>query len=152
MPVAHSYVAASWEVELDQARNRRYVMLALASLRAHLRNHKPGGQPQGYGDRAEVLLLAAELNRRLGQFEDARQILVDLGEDAPASLRDLIAYEIELVDQADSGPHYLPRAQEDRCAQLDLKRPEPPPPPRGTYAPPAPTSTSGPLPPEKVRP
>jgi len=98
------------------------------------------------------MLLVAELSRRIGRFDEARQLLVNATKEAATSLDEIIGYEVELVERRDTEPHYLPRGEEERCSALDSKRPEPPPKPDADYAPPAPRMKSAPLPPDELRP
>lgn len=152
--ILHSYLAASWQVESDPDRYRRYVALTLAEVEAHQREFEAVATSQARAlSPDEASLLAAELNRRLGRFAEARRQLTAIQATPDSPLARFVAYEDELINQGDSRPHYLPREDEPRCAELDrMGREVELPLPSGEAPPPIATKTVGPLPPGKLRP
>jgi hypothetical protein len=150
--VALSYVAASWQVEADPKRYRRYVLQAIAVLDPYIAN-PPTGAASSHLPTAEATLLSADLKRRLGQFDDARQRLGTLKGTDDVQLAELVEFELALVEAGDSKPHYFPRGEDPRCAVLDrqqLAAPEPA--PQGELPTPVPMPTAGALGADKLRP
>lgn len=99
-------VQASWQVERGPERYRRYVAAAVRELET------------GSG---ETLLLAAELERRTGQFDSARAKLEKLQKqpDLPEGARAVVERELVFVSERDSSRHYAQANDEDRCKELD---------------------------------
>lgn len=112
--VALSYVIATWEAA-DGEQYRRYAAIAREKLVPLTAVAAQGGAISP----AMAILLIAELERRLGNFDEAQRRLDSLPSGADAATRDTAAYEEELIEKRDSGPHYVPRAREAQCAALD---------------------------------
>jgi hypothetical protein len=152
--IALSYVAASWEVESDPERYRRYVLAALAILDSSIVNATPRASAAGtFLPQAEATLLSAELMRRVGQFDAARERLQRLNGTSDAQLAKILAYELELVEARDTAPHFFQREDEARCAMLDQQqRSAPVPEPEAEAPQVTPPPTAGSLPSDKLRP
>jgi hypothetical protein len=120
--VASIYISASWEVESDPDRYRRYLALAISRIDSYRSHIKAGKAAQDGWPAEAAALLAAELERRLGQFEAARRRLTPLAEDSDleGNLLEVIRYELELIEQSDAGPHYWPRDDQERCGRWDI--------------------------------
>lgn len=103
--VGWTLVQATWQVEAEPARYRRYVAAAVSEL------------AQG-GRRSQ--LLAAELERRTHQFDSARARLSKLEQDPGVSEeeRHVVRRELRLVAERDPSRHYL-GDDEERCQKLD---------------------------------
>jgi hypothetical protein len=99
-------VQASWQVEREPERYKRYVAAAVRELET------------GSG---ETLLLAAELERRTGQFDSARAKLERLQKqpDLSEGVRAVVERELVFVSERDSTRHYAQANDEDRCKELD---------------------------------
>ena len=98
-------VQASWQVEREPERYRRYVAAAVKELE---------------GGGSTSLVLAAELERRMGNFDSARAKLDKLKQqpDLSEGVRALVEREVELVAEHDPSRHYL-ADDEERCKELD---------------------------------
>jgi hypothetical protein len=100
-------VQASWQVEREPERYRRYVAAAVKEL-------------EGLAANPDMALLEAELQRRTGQFDPARRKLEALQKQPGLSdaLRAAVARELQFVAEHDSTRHYV-QADEERCKELD---------------------------------
>jgi hypothetical protein len=108
--VAWSLLQATWEMEADATRYRRYAQEALAKFSVSLT--KPQADRQKW---ATMQLIAGELERRLGRFEDARERFSELGaedEFHTGVLAEILAYQLQLVDASDTQPHPIPEKRE----------------------------------------
>lgn len=98
---------ASWQVEADAARNRRYLEEALAAYQASLATGKLSGE-----ERLTADLLAGELERRLGRFAEAKARFTRLQGEKPAPegvIKRIIDAQLSYTAAGDSAPHEVPR-------------------------------------------
>lgn len=106
--VAWAFLQATWQVEKDAGRYAAYANEALtryAKLAASL--------PETDEQWSTAGLVAAELERRLGRFEDAQQrlrVLATKPAFADGFLRDLCNYELALVAKKDTAVHQMSEA------------------------------------------
>jgi hypothetical protein len=114
--VAWRLVQATWQVERDGDKYRRYANEALAELALVEASDKRRSLEPNL-----AAALAAELERRMLRFDAARVRLEALQAkpDLPSRLRELVAWELELVAVKDPTRHYLPRGSEEHCRALD---------------------------------
>jgi hypothetical protein len=120
--VAWQLVQASWQVEKDREKYRRYVGEAVRELLAAAATTSPPASGREPALRPEVAaVLASELERRTGQLEHARARLQQLKQKPglPSTLVEVIDWELELVAAGDTSAHYLPRESEERCSRSD---------------------------------
>jgi hypothetical protein len=153
--VAWSYLAASWQVEDDPERYRRYLELALARLGTHLATATSDSTQSGRAlSNLQANLVAAEIERRLGRFDAALDRLVPLDAAGNDTLAPILQRERELNEHRDGEPHYLSQGPESDCAALDRRGTATD---RAEWAPgealpfESPGPTKGPLPPAQLR-
>lgn len=91
MNIAFSLLAACWEAEGDSTRYARYLDETLVAFHQVL----PSLEPDQHRQRARVHFLTVELNRQLGRFD----IAADLLRAAPASLPDHVPAEFIALEQ-----------------------------------------------------
>jgi hypothetical protein len=123
LTIARALLQASWEVESTPERHERYLAESLSHLVRHL-DERTTGAAETEG-RASHEILAAELERRLGEFDAAEERLERLRrEDRVTTPREkeIVEYEMDLVARGDSEPHCLPRQDEERCRSYDRSR------------------------------
>lgn len=106
--IAWRLVQASWQVERDRDKYARYAALAVKELESLTANR-------------DMVMLAAELQRRTGQFDQARLKLEGLQKqaDLPEGLRANVERELKFVAEHDSTRHYMQVDGEERCKELD---------------------------------
>jgi len=106
--VAWFFLQATWQVDKDPARYAEYAGEALARY-AKLAASLPETDEQW----STAGLVAAELERRLGRFEEAQKRLRALAARpafAEGFLRDLCNYELALVGKKDTAVHQMSEA------------------------------------------
>ena len=105
--VAWRLVQATWQVDRDREKYARYAAAAVKELETLAANR-------------DMVMLAAELQRRTGQFDQARLKLEGLQkqEGLPEGLRANVERELQFVGEHDSTRHYM-QADEERCKELD---------------------------------
>jgi len=104
--VAWALVQATWEAGGDPARYRQYAQEALATYDAI-----PLAALPEIRHRILKRMLSAELARRLGQFESARDRLLEMRDAAELSkpfLQRIVELQLKLVRAKDSRPHKIP--------------------------------------------
>lgn len=113
--VGETYLMASWEVEHEPDRYREYLLHSLDSLSRYLSEraapdeHTPQASTSGPSIMT-VTLLTGEVERRLGLFERAQKrflSLRDSSDEKTEFIRNVIAFQLELIQSRDSGPHNL---------------------------------------------
>lgn len=101
--VAFAYVAASWQVDDAPIRCQIYLARALVWYDTYLAHPEPGSPA-----RVRAMLLKAEILRRLGRFEEAKDYLSELAFH-PAMARpgeqNIIQQQRDLVAAGDDEPH-----------------------------------------------
>ena len=104
--IGNAFLKASWEVEHNEALRDQYLALSLKHNLAALPTDGPLSD-----DSVNLAVLCGELERRLGQFERARERFTRLL-DSPELLNDLLTriaqYQLELIAQRDNDPHEIP--------------------------------------------
>lgn len=124
--IAHAFLNASWEVEANPDRYRKYLGESHSHLVRHL--EQAGAQlfTSARNERVARQILAGELERQLGMFDAARARFEKLRQDAGATPieRTIVDYELQLVAGSDREPHYVPGddPDEERCRSYDRKR------------------------------
>lgn len=103
--VGYAFLQASWEVDVDGVRCRRYLQIAAKHYDIFL-----GSAESGQRDTTTAQLLKGEFLRRLGHFAEAAKHFIALkstpGFDKPV-LQDIIVQQLKLVDERDSAPHSI---------------------------------------------
>jgi Uncharacterized protein conserved in bacteria (DUF2225) len=105
--IAYAYLEASWQVEDKPEKQKQYFEMTLQHLKTYLAAERKKG------DRTweTAQLLAGELERRLGRFEEAKARFLKLSK-LPVFQNGLysriIEYQNELISGKDTGPHDLP--------------------------------------------
>lgn len=106
--IAYAYLEASWQVEDKPEKQKQYFEMTLQHLNTYLSAERKEG------DRTweTAILLAGELERRLGRFEEAKARFLKLSK-SPVFQQGLysriIKYQNELISGKDTGPHDLPK-------------------------------------------
>ncbi len=101
--VAFAYVAASWQVDEEPVRCQIYLARAMVFYDAYLARQEPVTPA-----RTRAMLLRAEILRRLGRFEEAREYLEEIAHH-PAMARpaeqNILQQQRDLVAARDDEPH-----------------------------------------------
>ena len=101
--IAFAYVAASWQVDENPIRCQIYLARALSWYDVYLSSHDAMSPA-----RMRAMLLKAEILRRLGRFEEAKEYLAELAFH-PAMARpceqNIIQQQRDLVSARDDEPH-----------------------------------------------
>lgn len=106
--IAYAYLEASWQVEDKPEKYKQYIELSLQ----HLNKFLSAGQKEGDRDRETAQLLAGELDRRLGRFEEAKARFLELSRlpnFKQPFYSQIIKYQLELISAKDSRAHDLPK-------------------------------------------
>ena len=105
--IAWRLVQATWQVDRDRDKYARYAAVAVKELENLAANR-------------DMVMLAAELQRRTGQFDQARLKLEGLQKQdgLPDGLRANVTRELQFVTERDSTRHYM-QVDEERCKELD---------------------------------
>jgi hypothetical protein len=105
--IAWRLVQASWQVDNDREKYARYATAAVKELEALAAD-------------PNMVLLAAELERRTGRFDGARAKLERLQKQTGVSdgARAQLERELQFVAEHDSTRHYM-QLDEERCKELD---------------------------------
>lgn len=104
--IAWSLLQASWEAADDPARYKQYAGEALAAYDAIALDSLPEIR-----QRILKRMISAELARRLGQFDSARDRLLQMRDSAELSkpfFQRIVELQLKLVRAKDSGPHKIP--------------------------------------------
>jgi uncharacterized protein (DUF2225 family) len=101
LTLAYIYLKASWQVEDDSLKYSHYLRCSLEKFNNFLNTQSNDSRERGSSQ-----LLAGELERRLGRFDDSEQRFKQLSaEDNNLLIDYIIRYELSLLRQKDSAPH-----------------------------------------------
>jgi uncharacterized protein (DUF2225 family) len=103
--IAHMYLKASWQVEDNPDRCNEYLEESLKNLNAEFSE-----SPERDEDWETKQVLAGELERRLGKFEEAKDRFMELKylpEFQGNFLEKVIDFELILIQAGDTKPHEL---------------------------------------------
>jgi uncharacterized protein (DUF2225 family) len=103
--IAHVYLQSSWQVEDNPDRCNEYLEESLNYLKAYL-----SADPERTEDWATKQVVAGELERRLGKFEDAKERFSELkymAEFQGNLLEKIIDFQLTLIQAGDTKPHEL---------------------------------------------
>ncbi|MBI2088741.1 MAG: DUF2225 domain-containing protein [Deltaproteobacteria bacterium] len=109
---AHAYLSASWQVENagDSKRLNKYLQSSLRHLKKHIESSKDASEVS-----LEDQLLAGELERRLGQFEEAKERFDSLSakldrvsHNHREFYRRLMGLQLQLIQKKDDKPRVIP--------------------------------------------
>jgi len=119
--LAWSYLQASWQVEHEPEKYGRYAALTLEMVDRHLAELGLEPATEDAWDADSSALLATELARKLGRFDEARTRLkgIEMKAVADEHVAALLRYEASLIDESDSGAHYYPLDEQEKCASHD---------------------------------
>lgn len=126
--LGHIFLKATWQVEGDAAKYRRYAEVSLQHFNTFLAADKPlekapvKTKPKGKGDddeksdpeqeRITAELVAGELERRLEKYDEAKTRFTRIAAQ-PAFKKGVFAkiveYQLQLIAQKDNAPHQLPK-------------------------------------------
>jgi|WetSurMetagenome_2_1015567.scaffolds.fasta_scaffold00404_11 hypothetical protein len=108
LEIAHTYLKASWQVEDDPAKYARYLEASHSKFEAYLASGKDNSTQY-----IMAQLMAGEIERRLGRFDQARSRFSELQKQPEFSglqhIASIINYQLALVSSKDSGPHEIKR-------------------------------------------
>jgi hypothetical protein len=105
--VAFALLQATWEVETEPKRYNLYAKEALAKYKQILTN-----PPTDKKKWVTTHLVAGELERRLGQFEEAQRRFLDIRGNSDLKTSpypEIIALQLKLIEAKDSRPHQIPK-------------------------------------------
>jgi hypothetical protein len=105
--IANSYLQATWQVEDKPEKEKQYLDLTLQ----HLNKFLSTGNKEG--DRAWETgqMLAGEMERRLGRFDEAKKRFLDLSKLSGFKQgvnAAVVNYQLDLISKKDTGVHDLP--------------------------------------------
>jgi hypothetical protein len=103
--VAFALLQATWEVETEPKRYNLYAKEALAKYKQILTN-----PPTDKKKWATTQLVAGELERRLGQFEEAKRRFLDIRRNSDLKTSpypEIITLQLKLIAAKDSRPHQI---------------------------------------------
>jgi len=105
--IANAYLQASWQVEDKPDKEKQYLDLTLQ----HLNKFLSAGNKEGDQSLQTAQMLAGEMERRLGRFDDAKKRFLELSklqgfkEGVNAAI---ITTQLDLISKKDTAPHDLP--------------------------------------------
>jgi hypothetical protein len=105
--IANAYLLASWQVENKPEKEKQYLELTLQ----HLNKFLSTGNKEGDRTWETGQLLAGEMERRLGRFDDAKKRFLGLGKLSGFKQgfnAAVLMYQLDLIAKKDSGVHELP--------------------------------------------
>ncbi len=103
LQIAHTYLKASWQVESDPAKNRKYLEEAYQRFAKIAKDMKPSEE-----DFVTTAILAGELERRLGKFDEAAtrfKALKDTEAFKAENLQKVLKREMQFIAAKDSEVH-----------------------------------------------
>lgn len=106
---ANTMLQATWEAK-DPSQYRQYATETLTAIDAALT--QPDLEEQ---ERLNLQFVAGELERRIGNFDAAKarfHRLITSGSDTDAWTRQLVDYELSLIDARDTGAHRMPKSKQ----------------------------------------
>ncbi|HUK56565.1 MAG TPA: DUF2225 domain-containing protein [Nitrospiria bacterium] len=105
--ISNTYLEASWEVENQPEKEKQYLDLSLQ----HFQKYLAAGKKEGDRTWETAQLLAGELARRLGRFDEAKAKFTELGalpEFKQGIYPEIIKYQMDLIAGKDSSAHDIP--------------------------------------------
>jgi hypothetical protein len=105
--VAFALLKATWEVQTETKRYNLYAKEALAKYKQILTN-----PPSDKKKWATAQLVAGELERRLGQFAEAKKRFLDIRRNSDLKTYpypEIITLQLKLIEARDSRPHQIPQ-------------------------------------------
>jgi hypothetical protein len=106
--IANIYVQASWQVANKQPeKEKQYMDLTLQ----HLKKFLSTDLKEDSTDWISAQMLAGEMERRLGRFEDAQARFLKLSKSPEIQKSfnaQIVEYQLELISKKDSEPHLIP--------------------------------------------
>ncbi len=105
--IANSYLLATWQVENKPEKEKQYLDLTLQ----HLNKFLSTGNKEGDRTWETAQMLAGEMERRLGRFDDAKKRFLDLSQLSGFKQgfnAAVVMYQLDLIAKKDSGVHDLP--------------------------------------------
>ena len=105
--VANAYLQASWQVDDRPEKQKQYLDLTLQHFKKFLSTNNKEGDREW----VTAQMLAGEMERRLGRFDDAKARFLDLSkksgfQEGPNAK--IVTYQLDLIGKKDSKPHDVP--------------------------------------------
>lgn len=110
LTVGYLYLQASWQVETEPAQAKDCLRRSYEQNVSGLKTLKPDDERY-----VDIALLCGELERRLGQFDEAKRRFTTLQAEAPfekPQLQAIIARQLAFIAQRDSAPHGVTKEDE----------------------------------------
>lgn len=105
--ISSAYLEASWQVEKKPEVEKKYLDLSLQ----HLKKYLSAGKKEGDRNWQTAEMLAGEIERRLGHFDEAKARFLELAklpEFKQGVNAAVVNYQLDLITKKDSDPHNLP--------------------------------------------
>jgi hypothetical protein len=105
--ISNAYLKASWQVEDKPEKEKQYLEITLQYLNKFL----SAGKKEGDREWETAQLLAGEMERRLGRFDDAKKRFLELSKLAGFKQgvnAAVVNYQLDLISKKDTGVHDLP--------------------------------------------
>jgi len=105
--ISNAYLKASWQVEDKPEKEKQYLDLSLQ----HVNKYLSAGTKEEDRTWQTAQMLAGEMERRLGRFDDAKKRFTELGklkEFKEGINAAIITTQLDLIAKKDTAPHDLP--------------------------------------------